>query len=215
MREVKFSVAAKAARLIGRENIADVDGALVELIKNSYDADATCVLVKMQIPFPDVPNTLDMTLAVKILSKEDLDNIMSYYVEEDGQLVKKDRLTENEQNKLKNILFSYNKIIVADNGYGMTENIVSTTWMHIGTSDKENNITSPKGRVKTGAKGIGRFALDKLSKGSLMYTKSKNENSVIKWFMDWEQFAKAELIDDVKAEIQLQEIGRASCRERV
>ncbi len=205
MREVKFSVAAKAARLIGRENIADVDGALVELIKNSYDADATCVLVKMQIPFPDVPNTLDMTLAVKILSKEDLDNIMSYYVEEDGQLVKKDRLTENEQNKLKNILFSYNKIIVADNGYGMTENIVSTTWMHIGTSDKENNITSPKGRVKTGAKGIGRFALDKLSKGSLMYTKSKNENSVIKWFMDWEQFAKAELIDDVKAEIQLQD----------
>lgn len=205
MREAKFSVAAKAARLIGRENIADVDGALVELIKNSYDADATCVLVKMQIPFPDVPNTLDMTLAVKILSKEDLDNIMSYYVEEDGQLVKKDRLTENEQNKLKNILFSYNKIIVADNGYGMTENIVSTTWMHIGTSDKENNITSPKGRVKTGAKGIGRFALDKLSKGSLMYTKSKNENSVIKWFMDWEQFAKAELIDDVKAEIQLQD----------
>lgn len=205
MREVKFSVAAKAARLIGRENIADVDGALVELIKNSYDADATCVLVKMQIPFPDVPNTLDMTLAVEILSKEDLDNIMSYYVEEDGQLVKKDRLTENEQNKLKNILFSYNKIIVADNGYGMTENIVSTTWMHIGTSDKENNITSPKGRVKTGAKGIGRFALDKLSKGSLMYTKPKNENSVIKWFMDWEQFAKAELIDDVKAEIQLQD----------
>lgn len=205
MREVKFSVAAKAARLIGRENIADVDGALVELIKNSYDADATCVLVKMQIPFPDVPNTLDMTLAVEILSKEDLDNIMSYYIEEDGQLVKKDRLTENEQNKLKNILFSYNKIIVADNGYGMTENIVSTTWMHIGTSDKENNITSPKGRVKTGAKGIGRFALDKLSKGSLMYTKSKNENSVIKWFMDWEQFAKAELIDDVKAEIQLQD----------
>ncbi len=205
MREVKFSVAAKAARLIGRENIADVDGALVELIKNSYDADATCVLVKMQIPFPDVPNTLDMTLAVEILSKKDLDSIMSYYIEEEGQLVKRERLTENEQDKLKNILFSYNKIVVADNGYGMTENIVSTTWMHIGTSDKENNVISPKGRVKTGAKGIGRFALDKLSKGSLMYTKSKNENSVIKWFMDWEQFAKAELIDDVKAEIQLQD----------
>lgn len=205
MREVKFFVAAKAARLIGRENIADVDGALVELIKNSYDADATCVLVKMQIPFPDVPNTLDMTLAVEILSKKDLDSIMSYYIEEEGHLVKRERLTENEQDKLKNILFSYNKIVVADNGYGMTENIVSTTWMHIGTSDKENNVTSPKGRVKTGAKGIGRFALDKLSKGSLMYTKSKNENSVIKWFMDWEQFAKAELIDDVKAEIQLQD----------
>ena len=43
--KVSFEVSAKAARLIGRENIADVDGALVELIKNAYDADATCVYV--------------------------------------------------------------------------------------------------------------------------------------------------------------------------
>ena len=204
MKEVKFSVAAKAARLIGRENIADVDGALVELIKNSYDADATCVLVKMQIPFPDVPNTLDSTLAVEILNENDLENVLSYYAEKDGKLVKRENLADKELDNLKSILFSYNKIVVADNGYGMTEAIVSTTWMNIGTSDKEKNIKSPKGRIKTGAKGIGRFALDKLSKGSLMYTKSEKENYVIKWFMDWEQFANAELIDDVKAEIQLQ-----------
>ena len=30
--QIEFSVGAKAARLIGRENISDVDGALVELI---------------------------------------------------------------------------------------------------------------------------------------------------------------------------------------
>lgn len=204
MKEVKFSVAAKAARLIGRENIADVDGALVELIKNSYDADATCVLVKMQMPFPDVPNTLDMALAVEILSEEDLDSIMSYYAEEGSELVKKSDLTEKQQDELRSILFSYNKIVIADNGYGMTEEVVGTTWMHIGTSDKESNIMSPKGRVKTGAKGIGRFALDKLSKYSLMYTKSVKSDSVIKWSMNWEQFANADLIDDVKAEVQVQ-----------
>lgn len=43
MQKIEFSVGAKAARLIGRENIADVDGALIELIKNAYDADASCV----------------------------------------------------------------------------------------------------------------------------------------------------------------------------
>ena len=36
--KVNFEVSAKAARLIGRENIADVDGALSELIKNAYEA---------------------------------------------------------------------------------------------------------------------------------------------------------------------------------
>lgn len=205
MKQVKFSVAAKAARLIGRENIADVDGALVELIKNAYDADATCVLVKMQIPFPDIPNILDLAIATEVLNKEDLKTVLSYYNEKDDEGVKKNELTEEEQNELRNILFSYNKIVVADNGYGMTEDVVSTTWMHIGTSDKESNIVSPKGRIKTGAKGIGRFALDKLSKYSLMYTKSVKSDSVIRWSMNWEQFAQAKLIDDVKAELQKQD----------
>lgn len=204
MKEVKFSVAAKAARLIGRENIADVDGALVELIKNAYDADATCVLVKLDIPFPDVPNALDLSLAAEVLSKEDLNIVMSYYDEKDDKIIKKGDLTEQQQSKLRDILFSYNKIVIADNGYGMTEKIVGTTWMHIGTSDKEKNIVSPKGRIKTGAKGIGRFALDKLSKHSLMYTKSVESDSVIRWSMNWEQFARAELIDDVKAELNNQ-----------
>lgn len=201
MKEVKFSVAAKAARLIGRENIADVDGALVELIKNAYDADATCVLVKLEIPFPDVPNILDLQLATEVLSKEALNVVMSYYYEQDNEIIKRIDLTEQQQNDLRDILFSYNRIVVADNGYGMTEEVVGTIWMHIGTSDKENNIISPRGRIKTGAKGIGRFALDKLSKHSLMFTKSLHSDSVIRWFMNWEQFARVELIDDVKAEL--------------
>lgn len=202
MKKVGFSVAAKAARLIGRENIADVDGALIELIKNSYDADASCVLVKMQIPFPDVPNELELSIAVKILSKNDLDSIRFYYTEKGDKLIKKDELSEVQQEQIRHILFPYNRIIIADNGYGMTEDIVETTWMNIGTSDKETNIVSPKGRVKTGAKGIGRFALDKLSQYSVMYTKSDESNTVIRWAMNWEQFAKAKLINDVKAEIQ-------------
>ena len=177
-----------AARLIGRENIADVDGALVELIKNAYDADATCVLVKLEIPFPDISNVLDLPLATEVLSKEDLNAVMTFYKEKDDEIIKKVDLTEQQQRELRNILFSYNKIVIADNGYGMTEEAVGTIWMHIGTSDKENNTISPRGRIKTGAKGIGRFALDKLSKHSLMYTKSAKSDSVIKWFMNWEQF---------------------------
>lgn len=58
MGKVQFEVSAKTARLIGRENISDVDGAIVELIKNSYDADATCVFVLFNMPFPAVPKTI-------------------------------------------------------------------------------------------------------------------------------------------------------------
>lgn len=56
MENINFEVGAKAARLIGRENIADVDGALIELIKNAYDADASCVCVWFDMPFSICPD---------------------------------------------------------------------------------------------------------------------------------------------------------------
>ena len=40
MEKVKFNVSSKTARLIGRENISDSNGAIIELVKNAYDADA-------------------------------------------------------------------------------------------------------------------------------------------------------------------------------
>ena len=58
----------------------------------------------------------------------------------------------------------------------MTEEILSTVWMNIGTSDKEKNTTSKKGRQKTGAKGIGRFALDKLSTATEVYTRQLDKH---------------------------------------
>lgn len=75
MGKVQFEVSAKTARLIGRENISDVDGAIVELIKNSYDADATCVFVLFNMPFPVVPKTITYETTVeKELNVSDLKN---------------------------------------------------------------------------------------------------------------------------------------------
>ena len=45
MAKIQFNVDANTARLIGRQNVAKLDGAIIELIKNTYDADATkCIL---------------------------------------------------------------------------------------------------------------------------------------------------------------------------
>ena len=159
MENINFEVGAKAARLIGRENIADVDGALIELIKNAYDADASCVCVWFDMPFPYVPTDMPAQKIQHILNEEDRKQILEYYDEtEKGDFHKKEKLSEIEIGELKRILAKYNCLIVADNGTGMSVEDVKTKWMYIGTSDKEVNYTSDKGRIKTGAKGIGRFA---------------------------------------------------------
>lgn len=36
MEELEFRVSAKTAKLIGRENISAVDGAIIELVRNAY-----------------------------------------------------------------------------------------------------------------------------------------------------------------------------------
>lgn len=203
MQQVEFQVGAKAARLIGRENIADVDGALIELIKNAYDADASCVYVEFCMPFPDIPEEANLTDLSNCLATEEMEFVLSCYDEANGRLKKKQNLPEHIQEQLKSILFSHNRIIIADNGTGMTQDIVKSAWMYIGTSNKEYNIRSEKGRVKTGSKGIGRFALDKLSVKSVMYTKTFSDEEIVMWSMDWDQFANAKLIGEVKAELDV------------
>lgn len=103
---------------------------------------------------------------------------------------------------IKEILSKYNHIYIIDDGTGMTGEILSTVWMNIGTSDKEKNTTSKKGRQKTGAKGIGRFALDKLSTATEVYTRQKDD-SLYRWSLNWELFENSEFIDDVKAELDI------------
>ena len=102
--KIPFNVNASTARLIGRENVAKLDGAILELVKNTYDADAKICLI--------------------------------YY---------------NDIN---------NSLIIADNGTGMSEDTIKNNWMTIGNSTKVENFYSKMGRIQTGAKGIGRFALD-------------------------------------------------------
>ncbi len=55
-------------------------------------------------------------------------------------------------------------ILIEDNGSGMTFEDVRDHWMRIATDDKIRNPISPLyGRLRTGAKGIGRFAARRLA----------------------------------------------------
>ena len=123
VKEVAFSVSAKAARLIGRENITDVSGALTELVKNSYDADAESVLINYDIPFPIIEEGQDISDNINVLSAEDFEFLNSEYIENKNSATKirifsneNIELGSNEENKknkletVKEVLSKYNHI---------------------------------------------------------------------------------------------------------
>lgn len=202
MEKLEFRVGAKAAQLIGRENISAVDGALIELVKNAYDADAQCVYIQFNMPFPNIPKEVKQGYLEKHLTYQEMEQILPFYeIVEDGIWRKKDELEEEQLEKLEILLFSKNEIIVIDNGIGMTKDIIKNNWMNIAISEKEKNMYSPKGRIKTGAKGIGRFALEKLSMSTQVYSKAIGEE-VLEWNINWKQFDKARLLNDIKATLE-------------
>ena len=161
-RYLNFNVSARTARLIGRENFANAEGAIVELVKNTYDADSRVCFVVFDI--------------------------------------REDKHTSS--------------IFIIDCGEGMTEDVILKHWMTIGTDDKLNNAFSKNGRVKSGAKGIGRFALDRLGKKAEMITFSNRTKQGLLWTIDWTDFEKeGYTLADINA--SMESIEYMGLRERV
>ena len=146
--KIPFNVDANTARLIGRENVSKLDGAILELVKNAYDADAnTCIL---------------------------------YYEK------------------------STNVFYLIDNGSGMTSETIHSNWMTIGYSSKKENYKLNSGRIQTGAKGIGRFALDRIADNCKMLSKTNTE--AVLWSVNWSDFKSGTKITDVGADFEITNI---------
>ncbi|WP_260458400.1 sensor histidine kinase [Bacteroides salyersiae] len=96
------------------------------------------------------------------------------------------------------ITFEEDKIIIADNGKGMTFNDVRDKWLFLGFSAKKDGSedsdiknVSYRDNIKrhyAGAKGIGRFSCDRLGKRLLLSTKSSLSSHIEQIYVDWERF---------------------------
>lgn len=86
------------------------------------------------------------------------------------------------------------KIIISDNGLGMTFEDIRDKWMVIGTSSKRRKRTSPAPfyRIVAGKKGVGRFAVDKLGGKLIMKTKKKNSPIWHCLETDWTKYSEEE-----------------------
>ncbi len=149
--ELKFNPKARIIRTIGDQLISGPEAAVIELVKNSYDADASFVRIKFIPPL----------------------------------------------NKGKG------RIIVSDDGHGMSLDDIHSKWMEPATASKTKTRKSPKGRILLGSKGIGRFAAAKL--GEFMALNSNVQigssgKEVIIPEIDWSIFNEDTYLSDITIE---------------
>lgn len=160
--KIPFTASARTAMLIGTENFSNPEGAIIELVKNTYDADSPCCYI--------------------------------LFDGNDGQIT---------------------EIYIIDYGSGMDISTIQDCWMQIGTDDKQRNVETGNGRIKSGAKGIGRFALNRLGSMATMLTRKDGQDAFI-WNVNWNDFdAPGKKINEVMAEldvVELEEIQRCLSR---
>lgn len=146
LEKLSYKISSRATILLGRESVSKVDGAVIELVKNTYDADALICYICFDI--------------------------------------------ENDC------------IYILDNGVGMTRETIENHWMLIGTDNKRSEYQSARNRIKSGEKGIGRFALDRLGSRCEMYTKNLASPSLLYWETDWRNFEQSgKTLDEINANL--------------
>lgn len=82
------------------------------------------------------------------------------------------------------------RIIIVDNGCGMSFEDIQDKWMVVGTASKRKDLYSPKPfhRRFVGEKGIGRFAVDKLGGKVSISTKKIGEKEGLTVDIDWDMY---------------------------
>lgn len=213
MTKIPFNVSARAAILIGRENIANSKGAIIELVKNCYDADSQFCIIYIDNELASSYARISQQKKNRILEL----GVNSLYFERiyeksgDNYLLNLNA-PARYLNAYKKRLEALSALYIIDVGDGMTRDIILNHWMTIGTDNKLFDYQTKSKRVKSGAKGIGRFALDKLGARCAMITipdmaKHPNVSGALlsgnRWSVDWRDFEGGrKKINDVTAVLE-------------
>ena len=155
----KIRPAGRHLLTIGRDLIQDNYAAVIELVKNAYDADSPHV----DIEFKKLPSLSEYSIS----------------------------------------------IVISDHGHGMSRDDIINKWLVPSTEDKVKRGKSPSGRILQGSKGVGRYAASILGNNLLLETvTNKGKKTIV--YVIWDEFKKAQYLDDVDVLIDTVEVSEPS-----
>ncbi len=149
MTQAQLHFSTEILRRLGEELNPNPDQGIIELVKNSYDADARqCTIELLETDKP-------------------------------GGTVR-----------------------IRDDGEGMDAEAIQNGWLVLGSSIKSPSHRTRLGRIPAGNKGLGRLAALRMGTKVQMKTRpQENPEHQSEMLINWSEFDKARLVDDVQLEI--------------
>lgn len=189
---------------LGADLITDDMQALIELIKNSYDADATRVRVVI-----DTHTRFDA-----VTGEVRNDPTSTSADEETGE--RQDKTIGAGGDEAQALTddapiapYLLGSITIADDGIGMDLDRIRRGWLTVSLSEKQamkaKGETTKKDRTPLGDKGLGRLGAQRLGDQMIMTTVRRSEGdtpaSPLQVTMNWNEFAEADSLNLVPIEV--------------
>ena len=189
LKGLHLTVDAHVVVQLGEELISDVEQALLELVKNSYDADSKycSILIDTSHQEESVPATPTDSVG--------------------------DTSIRNSKETRKNDEYQ-GLIRVTDGGHGMTLSDIQNGWLVVSASLKRAAKDSFKVRTKKlqrrpiGDKGLGRLSTMKLGDKIKIQTFTEDEEQGIELSFRWSDFTSGRPIEDVQLEKKVIQKGK-------
>lgn len=194
--ELHFRIDAHAVIQLGEELITDAEQALLELVKNAYDADSSWCKIEI-----DTNHKNSYRRRVKYTKKNNDTGETGNGASNENrspQVLEEDVIESVEL---------LGCISISDGGIGMSYKQIRDSWLVISTSTKrpESNqlkTATPKGRMPVGDKGLGRLGTMRLGQFLRITTAVKDsteKHQVSIWLSD---FRGGSLLEDIFVELE-------------
>jgi hypothetical protein len=99
------------------------------------------------------------------------------------------------------------KIVIVDDGHGMSADVIQNIWLTIGTDSKRGTKRKPSpkyNRSSLGNKGVGRLAVHKLAKEITVETQTEGDMFSHRFTINWKELIESkEYIQDLTVDIDL------------
>lgn len=194
---LSYKVSGKLIKLLGRHSVSTANAAIFELVKNAYDADAK----KVTIYFENIElaqetikalnqryTKISTELKIKFPNKSL--NEIDQMTKSSEEYVRQEEYVKKRQKET--------RIVIIDDGNGMTLDRLRNKWMVVGVDKDVDELTTKKGRIVVGEKGVGRFAVEKLSKQLKLISSPVGTTTQITAEFDWEKFDGNKILTNQK-----------------
>lgn len=204
--DAEIKVSARVLVQLGEELVTDAEQAILECVKNAYDADSpSCaIMIRTQA----CGSIRQRAMAKKLLDfRQDAENVRVSFTTDDGE-----KLEVDDDWQIKNIVESTKVvcrqldwtgcITIEDTGDGIAAEKLHKSWLTISGSYKRSGEGKQKaktvnGRTPLGDKGVGRLGSMKLGDILMVETSTNANQPLATAVFRWADCEKAETVDQI------------------